>query len=79
MKVGESYWMLSDGEVNINLQKMNKAEVWDRALLGQGGESVDDLTKEDQKKKMMLERFQDEVCCIASLDYCRFTFSFFIL
>ena len=61
MKVGESYWMLADGEVNINLQKMNKAEVWDRALLGQGGEPVDDFTKEDQKKKMMLERFQDEV------------------
>lgn len=53
--------MLSDGEININLQKMNKAEVWDRPLMGRGGEPVDDFTKEEQKKKIMLERFQDEV------------------
>jgi hypothetical protein len=61
IKAGESYWMLDDGEININLQKMNKAEVWDRPLLGKGGEAVDEFTREEQKKKIMLERFQDEV------------------
>ena len=61
VKAGESYWMLSDGEININLQKMNKAEVWSCALLGHHGETVDELTREEQKKKIMLERFQDEV------------------
>jgi len=28
VKVAESMWTLSDGEININLQKMNKAEAW---------------------------------------------------
>lgn len=41
---------------------MNKAEVWDRPLMGRGGETVDEFTKEEQKKKIMLERFQDEAC-----------------
>jgi hypothetical protein len=40
---------------------MNKAELWDCALVGRGGERVDEFTKEEQKKKIMLERFQDEV------------------
>jgi hypothetical protein len=53
--------MFSDGEININLQKMNKAELWDSALIGRGGEAVDSFTKEEQKKKIMLERFQEEV------------------
>lgn len=62
--------MLDDGEININLQKMNKAEVWDRALLGQGGEVVDEFTREEQKKKIMLERFQDEVMQQMYIDNC---------
>jgi len=53
-------WMLSDGEMNINLQKMNKAEAWDSALVGRGGAEIDAFTKEEVKKKLMLERFQEE-------------------
>ena len=63
-KSAESYWMLADGELNINIQKMNKAEVWDAALMGRGGEEVDAYTKEEQKKKILLERFQSEVSAI---------------
>ena len=59
VKVQESMWTMSDGEININLQKMNKAEAWDAALRGRGAE-VDAITKEEVKKKMMLERFQEE-------------------
>jgi hypothetical protein len=59
VKVQESMWTMSDGEININLQKMNKAEAWDAALCGRGAE-VDAITKEEVKKKMMLERFQEE-------------------
>lgn len=57
----DSLWTLTDGELNINLQKMNKAEAWDCALMGQSGNSIDAFTKEETKKKLMLERFQEEV------------------
>ena len=57
----DSLWTLIDGELNINLQKMNKAEAWDCALAGRGGNTLDAFTKEETKKKLMLERFQEEV------------------
>jgi len=61
VKVDESYWMLDEsGELNINLQKMNKAETWVCALKGQQGSKVDPLTHQEIQKKMMLERFQEE-------------------
>ena len=61
VKTKESYWTLCDGEMVINLQKMNKAEAWNCALRGNAGEEIDEVTKEDIKKKLMLERFQEEV------------------
>lgn len=60
VKPEESIWTLVDGEININLQKMNKAETWEAALLGRDGASVDASTKEEIRKKMMLDRFQEE-------------------
>ena len=62
VKVDESMWTLTDGVLNINLQKMNKAEAWDCALKGRAGEVLDPVTQEEVKKKLMLERFQEEVC-----------------
>jgi hypothetical protein len=53
-------WTLVDGEININLQKMNKAEMWECALRGHGGEKIDAFTQEEVKKKLLLERFQEE-------------------
>ena len=61
VKVSESLWQIDDGEIVINLQKLNKAEAWDCALVGRGGESLDPHTKEEVRKKLMLERFQEEV------------------
>jgi hypothetical protein len=58
-------WTFSDGEMNINLQKMNKAEAWNCALKGRSGEEIDELTKEEVKKKLMLERFQEEVSLLS--------------
>ncbi len=49
-----------DGEININLQKVNKAEMWESALMGHAGAKFDEHTKEEAKKKLMLERFQEE-------------------
>jgi hypothetical protein len=60
VKVNESLWTLSDGEININLQKMNKAEMWTCALAGRHGSEVDAYTQEEVKKQLMLERFQEE-------------------
>jgi hypothetical protein len=61
VKPDESMWMIDDGELIINLQKMYKAETWESALRGQRGQTVDTFTKEQLKKQMMLERFQEEV------------------
>ena len=66
VKVNESYWMLNDGELNINLQKMTTGETWLCALQGRAGQTVDDCTREEVKKKMMLERFQYEVSELCS-------------
>lgn len=54
----ESYWTLADGEICIFLQKMRKGETWESPLLGRG--TVDPFTKEEIKKDLMLERFQEE-------------------
>lgn len=62
VKVDECYWMLSDGELNINLQKMTLGQTWESALCGRDGQKIDNFTKEEARKQMMLERFQYEVC-----------------
>ena len=61
VKTVESMWTLIDGEININLQKMNKAEMWECALVGRGGAAIDAFSKEKERRKLMLERFQEEV------------------
>jgi CS domain len=61
VKPDESLWTIADGEIMISLQKVFKAEAWDSALLGRTGQTVDPVTKEEVKKKLMLERFQEEV------------------
>ena len=63
VKVNESTWTLSDGEICINLQKMRRGEAWETALLGRDMINKTDIhTKEEIKKKLMKERFQEEVC-----------------
>lgn len=53
--------VLSDGgELNVNLQKMKKADTWPAALQGRNAK-VDPMTLEGMQKKIMLERFQNEV------------------
>jgi len=58
--IAESFWSFdqSDGEITINLQKMKKGEMWISALNGHG--ELDPLTKEEDKKRIMLERFAEE-------------------
>lgn len=58
VKVVDSTWMLDEGEIEILLQKMRKAEMWPSALVGHG--EMDQFTKEQVQKSMMLERFGEE-------------------
>lgn len=59
--VGFASFIVSDGgELNVNLQKMKKADTWPAALQG-SNTNVDPLTLEGMQKKIMLERFQSEV------------------
>lgn len=58
VKVDESDWMMSDGEIEINLQKMNKAQTWESALLGHG--EMNAYVKGEVQKALMLERFGAE-------------------
>jgi hypothetical protein len=63
VKKDESFWTLVDNEVNINFQKAKKGATWDCALVGVNGQNtkIDDFTKEEAKKNIMLQRFQEEV------------------
>ena len=56
--VKESFWSMQDGELTINLQKMRKAETWPTALRGHG--QLDPLAKQEDQKRLMLERFGEE-------------------
>lgn len=54
----ESYWLIEDEELHIILQKTFKGELWESVFKGHG--KVDPLVEEELKKKMLLERFQEE-------------------
>uniref|UniRef100_K3WHJ6 CS domain-containing protein n=1 Tax=Globisporangium ultimum (strain ATCC 200006 / CBS 805.95 / DAOM BR144) TaxID=431595 RepID=K3WHJ6_GLOUD len=56
--VAESYWMLDQGELTINLQKMKKGLMWPSVFVGHG--ELDPMAQEATKRQMMLERFQEE-------------------
>jgi len=58
VKVKDSFWTLEDGTLHITLQKMSKGETWLSAL--KGHQPIDAFSQEELKKKMMLERFQEE-------------------
>eukprot|EP00928_Gymnodinium_smaydae_P080444 TRINITY_DN64133_c0_g1_i1.p2 TRINITY_DN64133_c0_g1~~TRINITY_DN64133_c0_g1_i1.p2 ORF type:complete len:175 (-),score=46.46 TRINITY_DN64133_c0_g1_i1:30-554(-) len=54
----ESFWMIEDGELHIQLGKARKAETWSSALKGHG--QLDMFSEQEVNKKLMLERFQEE-------------------
>jgi hypothetical protein len=61
MLFGYQYLSLckEDGIIHVTLQKMSKGVTWLSALKGHG--QLDLLSQEELKKKLMLERFQEEV------------------
>eukprot|EP00921_Rhytidocystis_pertsovi_P007848 GHVQ01013010.1.p1 GENE.GHVQ01013010.1~~GHVQ01013010.1.p1 ORF type:complete len:220 (+),score=42.03 GHVQ01013010.1:213-872(+) len=54
----ESFWMLEDGVLHIQLGKAKKGEVWSRCLVCE--DQLDPWSEEQTKQKIMLERFQEE-------------------
>jgi hypothetical protein len=54
----ESFWMMEDGELHIQLAKAKKAQVWPCAL--RGHQTLDPYVSDETNKKIMLERFQEE-------------------
>tara|TARA_B100000795_G_C22585057_1_gene355304 strand:- start:48 stop:560 length:513 start_codon:yes stop_codon:yes gene_type:complete len=58
VRLDESSWMMSDGELEVNLQKVNKAETWESALKGHG--ALNPFVKGEVQKSLMLERFGEE-------------------
>ena len=56
--VKESFWSMQDGEITINFQKMRKGETWAAAMKGHG--QLDPLAKQEDQKRLMLERFGEE-------------------
>lgn len=55
VKASESYWMIEDGELHIQLQKGLKADTWPMAC--KGHQALDPLTQSEVQKKLLLERF----------------------
>merc|ERR1740117_1206765 len=58
LNLEDSLWTIEDDEVCIQLQKSIRAEVWEECFVGD--KSLDPFTLEEQKKKVMLERFARE-------------------
>lgn len=66
--VSESTWSLEEDErtaasskvITIYLTKAHRGELWDAALKGNQAVQLDPLSKEEVKKDLMLERFQEE-------------------
>jgi hypothetical protein len=48
-----------DGVIVVTLEKGSKGETWSAAIKGHG--NLDPMSQEDEKKKLMLMRFQEEV------------------
>eukprot|EP00913_Durusdinium_trenchii_P026178 g24559.t1 len=57
VETDSSFWMIEDGELHIQLQKVHKAQTWHSALKGHG--QLDMFSEQEINKKLMLERFQD--------------------
>ena len=55
VKPSESFWMIEDDELHIQLQKMKKAETWSCAC--QGHQTMDPVTQTEVQKNILMERF----------------------
>ena len=54
----ESLWVIEDNELHLIIHKGRKGETWKSAFEGHG--TVNPLVLDETKKKLMLERFQQD-------------------
>ncbi|EEC44533.1 predicted protein, partial [Phaeodactylum tricornutum CCAP 1055/1] len=60
IETAESTWCLEDGSIVLYLQKANKGLVWASALTGRFDVELNVAQLEQVRKKIMLERWQEE-------------------
>lgn len=60
-----------DGTMHLTLQKRNKGLTWSSPILGQG--TLDPLAADTEQKRLMLQRFQEEVSHISNFSIESFT------
>ncbi|KAG8077502.1 hypothetical protein GUJ93_ZPchr0007g4392 [Zizania palustris] len=58
VKTDSSFWTIEDGELHITLQKREKGKTWSSPIQGQG--SLDPYAADQEQKRLMLQRFQEE-------------------
>ncbi|KAF5188379.1 Hsp20-like chaperones superfamily protein [Thalictrum thalictroides] len=59
VKTDSSFWTLEDDIMHITLQKRDIGQTWASPILGQG--QLDPVTTDLEQKRLMLQRFQEEV------------------
>jgi hypothetical protein len=60
VKVDSSFWTIEDRIMHVTLQKRQKGQPWPSAIAGHG--NLDAFTADQEQRRLMLERFQEEVC-----------------
>ncbi|KAL8129952.1 hypothetical protein V2J09_019107 [Rumex salicifolius] len=58
VKTDSSFWTIEDDVMHITLQKRDKGQAWSSPIVGQG--QLDPLSADLEKKRLMLQRFQEE-------------------
>ncbi|VAH47147.1 unnamed protein product [Triticum turgidum subsp. durum] len=58
VKTDSSFRTIEDGELHITLQKREKGKTWASPIKGQG--SLDPYAADQEQKRLMLQRFQEE-------------------
>ncbi|KAF7816099.1 nudC domain-containing protein 2 [Senna tora] len=59
VKTDSSFWTIEDDIMHITLQKRDKGQTWASPISGQG--QLDPYTTDLEQKRLMLQRFQEEV------------------
>lgn len=60
--------MAEDDIMHITLQKRDKGQTWASPVLGEG--QLDPLSTDLEQKRLMLQRFQEEVNCPFFTNFC---------
>ncbi|KAJ0450391.1 putative CS domain, HSP20-like chaperone, NudC family [Helianthus annuus] len=59
VKTDSSFWTIEDDVLHITLQKRDKDQTWSSPIQGQG--QLDPYAADLEQKRLMLQKFQEEV------------------